>query len=775
MGRNKVLKCVANGLLLTGSSLAFVQGAAAQRPQPEERAGGLADIVVTATRRETNVQDTPLAVTAIGGDSLRDAGIVDPRQLSSLAPNLNVDQGISNGQTHVSIRGIASTEFSVGANSPVAINIDDVYQAFQYGIGTQVFDLNRIEVLRGPQGTLFGKNTTSGALNYYSQTPTNQNEGYLIADGGGGDFGHYSVEGAFNKPIGEQLAMRVSLRVDRRDDYIDNLFDGGKLGHYTNYAGRVQFKWTPTDTTTVNLKLFGMKNRGDGPVYITQYLADPCSRGGFPAIYLCGTPDSPNSRQTNSEVPIYENYHNYGATLKIDQEIGEHSLTLITGYQRGRTAFGTNDDGSSGDAFHTRQASKTEQVSQELRLATPASAPLRAVVGFYGQYDKITADQGSASTELDNPQNGLFGFDYYSGSLAVQKGTSLAGFTSVTYDVTSRLSFVGGARYSWERKKIAIDYLNLSTFNPFGPPFLDLLAGDNSYPVVTGKFPFDPLFDQELHPRDKHSWKRLTWDATANYKPSDDSLIFARAASGFRSGGYPVGISSINGFSRLDPEKVMSYELGFKSEWFDRTLRLNGSVYWTDYKDMQVLVSNTNTTGSRLTNAGKSRIKGAELEMEFAPTRALRFNASVGYNDAKFRSYVTVDPNRPNGGDFSGNRMPFAPEWTGNVGGSYEIPAGDKHSIILSTNWNYRSRIYFDPGQETVTSDKARFQGNARISFGEAEGVWRLTAYVNNLTNQNVKAFAYSFGGQGVPDSYLIAPAIYAPKRTWGAQAAFKF
>jgi len=341
----------------------FAQEADATQASDDNQAGGLTDIVVTATRRATNVQDVPSAVSAIGGNTLRESGISDPRQLSSLAPSLNVDQGLSNGQTHVSIRGIASTDFGLGSASPVAIYVDDVYQPFQFGIGTQIFDLNRIEVLRGPQGTLFGKNTTGGALAYYSQSPTREAGGYLQLDGGGGDFGHYSAEGALNEPLTDNLAMRASFRVDRRDNYIDNLFDGSKLGHYTNFNGRLQFAWTPSDATSVNLKVFGLKSNGDGPVYIAQYLGRRMQLRHIPG-YLqqvrrrgCSYRNRPNSRQTNSEVPSREEFSSYGAVLKIDQDIGSATLTSITGWQKGKNFLATNDDGVAGDLFHSQQRS----------------------------------------------------------------------------------------------------------------------------------------------------------------------------------------------------------------------------------------------------------------------------------------------------------------------------------------------------------------------------------------------------------------------------------
>lgn len=747
---------------------ALAQESAVTQGGSDDQQGGLSEITVTATRRATNVQDVPSAVSAIGGDALRDSGISDPRQLSGLAPSLSVDQGLSNGQTHVSIRGIASTDFGLGSASPVAIYLDDIYQPFQFGIGTQIFDLNRIEVLRGPQGTLFGKNTTGGALAYYSQTPTRDAGGYLQLDGGGGDYGHYSAEGALNQPIGDDLAMRASFRVDRRDNYIDNLFDGSRLGHYTSFNGRLQLAWTPSDTTSVNLKIFGLKSDGDGPVYIAQYLGGECDPAAFLDIYnKCvggvAAPDSPNSRQTNSEVPIREEFSSYGAVLKIDQDIGSATLTSITGWQEGSNFLATNDDGVAGDLFHSQQRSDTSQISQEFRLATDAQKPLRAIFGVFGQHDRIYADQGSGSTTLDPS----LGFEYYFGGVTTQKTDSLAAFTSVTYDLSPVFSIVGGARYSWERKRNDTVVANLFAFDFVNFVTRDFTEADLSYPVAISHFPVDPNFGDLFESVSaERSFERFTWDLTANFKPSEQSLIFAKVGTGFRSGGFPVGITNPGTFVSLKPELVTSYEIGFKSEWFDRKLRVNGGIYQLDYTDQQVQSNNPTGPGLVLSNAASSRIRGAELEIEFAPTRQFRLYGSIGYNDAKYRDYLAPIPGAGTV-QIAGNRLPYAPEWTASLGGSYEVPVADNMSLTFATDWTYRSEIFFDQFNTALIKDPGHVQGDIRVSLGKPDGGWRLTAYVRNVTNEEVKGFSFFTGH--------VAPTIYAPKRTWGLQASLDF
>ena len=773
--------CIALAAGLVAARPAMAQEPSPPAPQKSATAasGSLSEIIVTATRRATNVQDVPIAITAISGESLRQGGISNPRDLTGLAPNLTVDQGIANGQTHASIRGVASTDFGVGSLSPIAIYIDDIYQAYQFGIGTQVFDLNRVEVLRGPQGTLFGRNTTGGALSYYSQAPTDRTEGYFQGSVAGGDFNQYTVEGAYNMPVSETLAMRASFRADRRDNYIDNLYDGAGLGHYTNIAGRVQLAWKPTDTTDINLKLFGLRSRGDGPIYIGRYLGGECASDPANNVFLdiynkcvngVAAPDSPDSHHTFSEVPTFENYHNYGATLKIDQRMGAFTLTSITGWQKGSYGIATNDDGSAGDFFHSHQGSKTEQISQEIRLATPAASRLRAVLGAFAQHDKILADQGSGSTTLDP----TLGFEYYAGSLVNQKTTSLAGFGSITFDVTKRFSVVGGLRYSHERKKTHYQDAALFGFNVVDFSTRDFMERDLNFLTAISDFPPDPNFnDVYENAFASKSWNRMTWDVTANFKPTEDALLYAKVATGFRSGGFPTFITQPGTFVRLDPEKVTSYEIGFKSEWFDHRLRINGDVYYMKYKDMQVQTPNTSGPGLVLSNAASSSLKGVELEIEAVPVPPLHLNASLGYSDAKYKDYKYFQTDFSSGTptqilvDLSGNRLPYAPKWTASFGGSYDIPVGSDHVVQLGTNWSYRGKIYFDPYQSNLAHDRSALLGNASLTLKPQSGNWQITAFVNNLTDRLVKAFQYQIG--------YVSPTIYAPRRTFGLRASVDF
>lgn len=240
------------------------------------------------------------------------------------------------------------------------------------------------------------------------------------------------------------------------------------------------------------------------------------------------------------------------------------------------------------------------------------------------------------------------------------------------------------------------------------------------------------------------------------------------------SGGFPSFVTQPGTLTTLEPEKVTSYEIGFKSELADRKLRINGSIFLMDYKDLQVQTPNLNGPGLVITNAAKARIKGAELEVDYRPTHAFRLFANVGYTDAKYRDYqVVLTIPAPGGGsttiitDYSGNRLPYAPRWSGSFGGSYTIETGANYSLTLGTNWNFRSQIFFDPYQNAAAQDGAYWLGNVNVSYGRVDDRWRATLFVQNLTNTRMKGFEFA--------QPYVSPAIYAPLRQFGGRVAVNF
>lgn len=309
--------------------LSATEQAAAQASPDSAELAGVADIVVTATRQSVGSQRVPISLTAVGAKQLRTEGITSPSQLNQLAPGLFVLSSSSEGVPRFSLRGLTYTDTTTTASPAVATYIDDVYQAFQQGISTNIFDLQRVEVLRGPQGTTFGRNTTGGAIAYYSQQPTNNVEGYLTGRIAGGDQGQQFIEGVINVPlVDDKLALRVSGHIESKGDYVHDETLNRKRGGSKSGTGRFQLKYTPDDLTTVNLIVGALQRRGDPALF----------RAYFPTGDFFGTPAGPTKLRPNRVAlpageDLYDNFDNYTVTLRADRKLGDFALTSITHFR----------------------------------------------------------------------------------------------------------------------------------------------------------------------------------------------------------------------------------------------------------------------------------------------------------------------------------------------------------------------------------------------------------------------------------------------------------
>jgi iron complex outermembrane recepter protein len=733
-------------LIVTASALALIAASPAHAQAPDTAPAaaadtGLSDIVVTASRREASAQKVPISITAVSGGQLAAQGITDSVALVRVVPNLYATNGFAEGNIRFAIRGLGSTDFSSAGGSPVGIYIDDVYQTYSFGIGSQIYDVDRVEVLRGPQGTLFGKNTTAGAVSYFSAAPKHKVEASLKLDGQWGFYGKYIAEAMFNTPLTDTLDARFDLRYSHRDDYVRNVFNNRKIGGNDNFSGRIQLKWQVSDATTATLKLFGQYDKGGAPIYHGGYIQNICAPANFDPLNTpyahCNGTSLPatyeDPKRTSDEAPSFERYHNFGATLRLNSELGGGwNLTAISAYAKIDYELLTNDDGNDTDFSHTYQPLLGWQASQEVRLATPAERPVSAILGLFGQYDHSRTNQYNVSTLEGAALDYLFKYDGRQGT------TTLAAFSSATWKVTERLSLVGGLRYSNERRRIDLNGIQVfgydlseqdARLDPARPP-----AYLNGFYALYGQ-------------HESNSWKRLTWDATANYAITPRIMIYGKVAQGFRSGGYNLTATSADTLSRVDPEILTSYEGGFKSELFDRMLRLNASLFLYRLRNQQILSSiSGNGAVTSLTNAGRSRLEGFEIEAEARPAPDLRLNTSLGYVRSRFLTYDTALAGVPV--SLAGNMLPYSPKWTATGGATYSIPMASGHGIDLHTDWSYRSQVYFDPYNFGYTGSPGLVLGNFRLTLTSPKTgpQWHLSAYVDNVTNRRYYGFGY-FGG----------------------------
>lgn len=744
--------------LLAGTSfLMMASPALAQTtpvaPQGESDAGKVEEIVVTATRRHETAQSTPLSISAFSGEALAKAGITDANALARLVPNLYSAPGLGSGNVKYSIRGVTSQEYSLAASSPIATYLDDVYQAYTIGISSQLFDVQRIEVLRGPQGTLFGKNSTGGAINYFSQTPEKDEKAYLILSGSAGVMTEGSVEGMINMPLSSTLAMRFSFRVKARANYMEDTTRDRELGHYLNEAARLQFQWDPDADTTARLLMRVTYNNGDPSIYHGKYLPGACVSPGE-APYICPNgvlPPVPTDtlKAAASAGPLQEKYTTVGTALNIEHKFGDFDLTSITAYQYTDYIQKASDTGLPTDYFHSTTPGKAWQASQEIRLATPANKPISAVVGAFFMRDHIDNTNYIASTNA--PPFYPYAI-FYGGSLTTN---TAAVFASATVRPTDSLRFIGGLRYSIENRKN----------NLYGPGYFGFtsLTDEQVEQLRTGALVLTPAFVTTQ--QEDRTWRKPTWDLTAQYDAARGVMLYARMAYGFKSGGYNQSASSPSAVAVVSPETIRSYEIGVKSDLADRTVRINGALFLYDFTNQQIF-SNAGSTTLRLSNAGKSRIQGGEIEVTLAPTRNFSLGATFGYTDAKFKQYQSTLNGSPI--DLSGNTLPYAPKVTTSVNGSYRIELRNNQSITFGTDWSYRSRIYFDPYNFSYTGDKPLLLGNLRIAFEIPDKGMTLALFAKNITDRNYNTFAFFVGN-------AFSSTVYGDRRTVGAEFGVKF
>lgn len=766
------------------SALTFCSAAAAQQAQSDnsstsetapsaaqKSSGGpvtLTTVMVTATRRTTSIQDTPISMSADTGAQLQNLGITDPTQLSRMMSNVYVTQGYGSGDVRYSIRGMSTSDYSTAAVSPVAVYVDDVYQAYTFGVGNQLFDLERVEVLKGPQGTLFGMNTTGGAVRYISAPPTQNFNGYVDVDGGGGEFGHYAVEGMLNVPlVSDELYSRIDFRATERNDYVLNEYNGEKYGHELDYAGRGQLLWKAGEDTRVNLELFGTRHSGDGAIWHGYEIGPVCATP-IAAYFECvngqPTPSVMSPTATSSELRPTQIFDNFGATLTVQHDMDGYTLKSISAGQSVQYHQTTNDDGISGDFFHSIQQFHAWQGSQELRLTTPADRRVSGVAGLFAMYDTISQQNTTGST--------AFGplYDYMQVFPMARDTRSLAVYGSMTVHATRALSFILGLRGSNERQRIDLRGIDLNSglfnFSNYGvnaPGTINeatLLAMDPlnpPFPVILNDCANAPtgVCDAEFSQDEAHTWKDLSWDATADYRLTPNAMVYFRSAKGYRSGGYNTYAATGSLISTVNPETVLDYEGGIKTDWLGERLRVNADVFYYDYNNQQVESTNGSSAGTRLSNAGRSRMKGAELEIDAAPVAGLRLQVSGGYTDARYATYDTVLNNVPI--SLAGNVLPYAPKWTGSGLASYTWNLGRGYATTVETDWSYQARVYFDPFDALYTSNGGTTLGNARVTvnlpWGHGQTYW-VSAYVKNVTDKQYYNWGYFVAAVNAVESY---------------------
>lgn len=707
----------------------------------------LEEIVVTAQKRAQDMQDVPIAVTAMSAEMIKEAGISNMKGIAVRTPGFSMGS-FNPTQPQLYIRGIGSNgDGAGGGEQSVAMFVDGVYINRSAGTGTELYDLEAIEVLRGPQGTLWGKNAIAGAINVTTKRPSDSLEGALEV--GVGNIGQRTYRGMVTGPLTENLNGKVSFNKKKQDAYVKSVIDSNiETGDIDSESFRTQFLFTPSDSVEVLLTAdYSTDDRSGGA-------AVPASDVGLIGALLQADPALPDA-------DFHENYmedsgltemDSKGLSLQVDWDNDWGTLTSLTAYRKGNAKFENISFGVGLTAFPVVDTNNfadesSKMFSQELRLSGEGDN-LQWQTGLYYNKEEVSRTEGGHfATAID-----LGGF--FSGAginplgfvaqmpddVTHQKNTttSVAAFGQGTYSVTEDLDVTVGVRFTREEK----DFSNIG------------ISGSGLYVLEN--------YDIEA----KETWTAPTYKLVANYHATDDTMVYASIASGFKSGGFDGTASTGAGAQTpFDEESAVNMELGFKSMLFDNRLRLNGAIFNTDYEDLQVLQAFPN--GSPIPplqtkNAGKANSRGVELEATLAVSENLRLNATYAYLDTEYKELDgSLEPHE-------GNSLRNAPENAYSFSATYEKPLSGGAVVSARAEYIAKDKAYQDVQNLEVAAIPSYRVTNLRFAVTTADEKWEVAAWANNV-----------FDEEFYVHNYFVAPfgAINTPAlpRTYGVNATYQF
>ena len=701
-------------LMLAFPLFAQAQAAGANTPaaaKDDSAEPALQKLVVTAQRREQTAQEVPAALSVIKGQDLGGNGDTFLGDAIKFVPNAAAQKADGDTRPRWYIRGLGTGDTGVSTVYPTGIYADDVYLNAPIAGGVALFDLSRIEVLRGPQGTLYGKNTTAGAVNILSNKPVFENGGYLTL--GAGTKKLRTIEGAVNGVVSDTLAIRASFYDEQRDGFTRNPLLGETVGDVDKRAYRLQFLFRPNSDFDALVKLHSRTYDGDG------------NTGSLPVGTYAAGYVRPSGRILEANFPSTSELEHDGASATLNYRFGGYQFTSITAFDNIKNKTFSDADNLPSTAGQTDQRSygntRYDQVSQEFRLASPKEELLRWIVGAHYFQEDIDSVAVTANLTTGTPRFQQTSIEHDTRSFAL--------FGNVTYDFTEKFSTTAGLRWTHEKKKLDIGLLTYQT-----------AAGFNSNPWWRANALITPVLagaataNGSRHPED--SWSEWTFDITPEYRVTDKILTFFRYARGFRSGGFNTGIGgNLNTATTVKPEYLDAYEIGVKTEWLNGRLFANANVFRYDYSDIQVNLLTQNPFGAgvvtALTNGAKGKVEGAELELLARPVDALVLRGSLGLLETEYTDF----------GANTGNAFVRSPKLTAAVGAEYTFGLGDGSQIVAAADANYRSREFFlvDRQSQSAFPDLTQ-EGfslfNARLSYITPNKKLRVTGYVDNITDE---------------------------------------
>lgn len=680
--------------------------------------GGLEEITVTARKMAESLQRIPIAVTVITEKVLDDLSITNIKEIDRLTPNLLYSPGFSGSSSGANffIRGIGQIDFVATADPGVSLYVDGVYYGRTVGAAIDTADIARVEVLKGPQGTLFGKNTIGGAISIVSIRPNNELHGF--AEATVGNYGRYDGRFSANVPIADNFFFKLTGVTRNNDGFAKRVKDGVRLGDDRDVAGRISALWKPTEDIEVLLSADATRRRAHIAAHSVLAVAPSFNGEIFKAltgfdVMDFGPSSDPRKINTTSVRPT-DNLDVLGTALDVSWDIGLATVRSITSYRRMKNETAADFDGTLLEYNDQELTADQDQFTQELQIASHADQRLRWVAGAYflkendfqftRNIDVQAAFLGVAPTRT---------IDLHTRNFAL--------FGQATYNLTQKLSVTAGVRWTYEKKEVSI-------FNSASGP-------DN--------LPFTVASEK--------SWNNVSPRFGLEYQATDALMLYVSATRGFKSGSFNGRPDRANDFIAYKPETVWAYEAGLKSQFLDNRVRLNAAGFYTQYNDIQLITGQfdaDNLLFFPVDNAGDVDIKGFELEVQAKPIEPLDLFASVGYATNSWTriapiAFVTKD-----------TQLPGLSHWNVAFGGQYAIPLVGFGSLSLGANYSYRSKYFPTVNNSPIDGNKGYSLVDAFIILEPESQRWQVRAWAKNLTDT-----VYTTAGQDliqIGDSHAV-------------------
>jgi iron complex outermembrane receptor protein len=756
-------------VLLLASAAVVMPGQAAAQEQGASASEGIAEIVVTAQRREQNLQDVPVAVTAFTGDTLADLGIQSSSDIASVVPNVEIGlPGGEGNQPLIYIRGVGLSDTNRNNSGPNGVYMDEVYISSPSAQTFALFDLDRVEVLKGPQGTLYGRNATGGAINFISAKPSRdfQAQGSLSY----GSFDTITGEAAVGGPLSDAVRVRLAGTGTHSNGYIHNLLTGRRENGQGSFALRGQIAADLTENLDTLINVHGGRVNVRSPQFRSLGLFDPAT-GDPCAVDAIQANQCGNILGYVSPEGFYDgNYDrsdrlkskSWGVAGRLNWRLGDVTLTSISAYDYDDKLHQEDSDASPNALLHLDYAVRSKTFTQELRLSG-STGGVNWVGGVYYLHEVLKQNQtGDVFGDLRvlTPDGGADPEGVTTGGAPVlfsrtinrQTTEAVAVFGQAEIELTPALRVTIGGRYNYERKR----FLAAAQFEDEFMTFSDGAGGFVTEAIPGGILPLY-AFDN------RKSFDNFSFKVGLDYDITDDVMAYATISTGFKSGGFNGGYLSFDPVEAeeqakpFNEETLTAYEIGLKSTLLDRRLRFNAAAFYYDYKDLQLytLINTGAIPVSLLANAANAAIYGAEFEMIARPVDRLNITLNLGLLDTEIKDFVSA------GADYSGNRMPLSPKVNFSGVVNYEIPLSSGIALAIQPSFSYRGSHFFSTDNNPLLKQDGYWLLGGRVAVKDEGGRWEAAVFARNLTRKKYINFAVDLADFGFVEQFQGQPRMF--------------